>query len=186
MDSHFAGKALHSGKSIIGKFPQLSSLLIGWDNLASTSYGTKLTFEGDVGLYNWKDIEDVDSSTLIEITGSSAFNRMAFDVKGMIEKISDNSSFKNIITKYNGKQYVHAGIAFYGGGKNYSVFEAKNGTALNQYKISLSDVGRPELNIAAGDEPFYFFLYDATSAFTPDVQAKKLASGEAYDCIGNK
>ena len=86
----------------------------------------------------------------------------------------------------NGKQYVHGGIAFFGGGKNYSVFEGKGYSfhSLNGYEVKLSDVGKTELQLAAGDESFYFLLHDSTTAnFLPKRQEEILGSGKAYDCI---
>ena len=187
MDSHFAGAALQSGETVVGMFPQLEGLLTGWYDLSKTSYGAKLSFEGEVELYNWKLIDDVDSSSLIEVKGNySIFQRMIFDVKGMITELSKDSRFSNIITHYNGRSMAHAGIVFFGGGKNYNVFEAKNGTTLYPYSISFDDIQRPELTFAAGNEPFYFFLYDKTSSFSPKVQEEKLKTGEAYECIYKK
>ena len=184
MDSHFAGKALEDSEAVVNQFKQLEGLLNGWEDLARTSYGAKVSFDGDVELYNWKPVDDVDSSTLIEITGNfSIFNNMAFDVKGMITELSKQSDYSNIVTRYNNKNMVHAGIAFFGGGKNYCVFEAKNGTVLNNYNMSFDDIGRSELTWAAGEQPFYFFLYDKTSSFSPKVQEEKLKTGEAYECI---
>ena len=140
-----------------------------------------------MSIYNWKKIDDVDSSSLIEVKGNyPTFQRMVFDVKSMIETISQNPKFSNIITKYNGFSMAHAGIVFFGGGKNYSVFEPKNGTTLYYYSMNFNDIQRPELTFAAGDEPFYFFLYDKTSSFSPKVQEDKLKTGEAYECIYKK
>ena len=187
MDSHFAGAALADGSKVSEQFKQLEGLLDGWLNLAKTSYGAKLTFEGEVELYNWKRLDDVDSSSLIEITGNYAiFNDMSFDVKSLIENISKKAEYSNIVTSYNGHKMVHAGIAFFGGGKNYSVFEAKNNSMLYNYSMSFSDINKHEMVFAAGSEPFYFFLYDKTSSFSPKVQEEKLKTNAAYDCIYKK
>ena len=187
MDSHFAGAALTDGSRVVEQFRQLEGLLNGWENLAGTSYGAKVSFDGDVELYNWKPLYDVDSSTLIEATGNYAvFNNMTFDLKAMIDALSKQSDYSNIVTEYDHKRMVHAGITFFGGGKNYCVFEAKNGTVLNSYSMSFDDIGRSELIWVAGKQPFYFFLYDNTSIFSPKVQEEKLKTGEAYECIYKK
>lgn len=184
MDSHFAGAALADGSKISEQFKALDGLLVGWKDLAKTSYGAKVSFDGDVGLYSWKDINAVDSSSLLEITGNyGIFNNMAFDVKEMITEIASKKEYSNILTNHKGNSYVHAGIAFFGGGKNYNIFEAKNGTMLYNYQISFDDIGRPELIFAAGEEPFYFFLYDKSSPFSPKVQEDRLKTGEAYESI---
>ena len=181
MDSHFAGEALHNGRGN----PRLEKYLGKWYDLAKTSYGAKLYFEGDVELYNWKDMEDIDSSTLIEVKGASAFD-MKLDLQLMINTAKDKNreKFQNISTNYNGKDYVHAGIAFFGGGKNYSVFDSEKNITLGRYDVSLEEVDLDILELAAGTESFYFFLYDnTTKVFTPQMQQEKLADKSAYDCI---
>ena len=181
MDAHFSGGALADGSGFLG------GLLTGWNDLAKTSYGAKLTFEGDVRMYDWKDVESVDSSTLIEIMGESNYkDSISFNVKELIQEIAKTEHLKTIVHNENGKQYVHGGIAFFGGGKNYSVFEGKGYSfhSLNGYEVKLSDVGKTELQLAAGDESFYFLLHDSTTAnFLPKRQEEILGSGKAYDCI---
>ena len=182
LDTHFSGTALADGSSYLG------GLVKDWYNLAKTSYGVKLTFEGDVRMYNWKKLSDVDSSTLIEVYGVTAFEDIKFNVAELVDAISNNEKFSNIIYKdgQTGEKYVHAGIAFFGGGKNYSVFEDKNYETydLNGYEIRLSDVGKEMLQVASGNESFYFLLNDAsTQTFLPYHQDAILASDEAYSCI---
>ena len=187
MDSHFAGAALHNGKGLGALNANFEKYLGKWYDLAKTSYGAKLRFEGEVELYSWKDIEDIDSSTLIEVKGTSGFD-MKLDLQNMIETAlsKEPEKFKNIVTPYNNKNYVHAGIAFFGGGKNYSVFDSENPITLGHYDVSLADAGQQILAIAAGEEDFYFFIYDKTSPFTPQKQQEKLADKSAYDCIYKK
>ncbi len=188
MDSHFAGAALHNGRGLGAINANFEKYLGKWYDLAKTSYGAKLYFEGDVELYNWKDIEDIDSSTLIEVKGTSGFD-MELDIQQMIETAlsKEPEKFKNIITPYNNKNYVHAGIAFFGGGKNYSVFDSQKQITLGHYDVSLADAGQQILSIAAGEEDFYFFIYDNTSkVFTPQMQQEKLADKSAYECIYKK
>lgn len=189
MDSHFAGSMLHNGAEAM---PTLSKYLGTWRDLAKTSYGAKLRFEGEVGLYNWKAVDDVDSSTLIEVKGSvmnssGSVIQMELDVKAMLEaaKNAVGYDYSDIITKYNGdKDYVHAGIAFFGGGKNYCVFDSDS--QLAQYSVSLGVVGRSELIAAAGDENFHFFIYNNKSSFNPEAQESILTSEEAYDFVARK
>lgn len=182
MDSHFAGAALHNGKKLGSVNPNFEKYLGNWYNLAKTSYGVKLYFEGEVELYNWKDLEDIDSSTLIKIEGVSAFN-MELNLKEMVEMASQQPVFKNILTPHKEKNYVHAGIAFFGGGKNYSIFDSESDISLGRYEVSLDIVNKTILKIAAGNEDFYFFIYDKTSSFTPKMQEEKLADKSAYECI---
>ncbi len=185
MDSHFAGAALHNGRGLGAVNPNFEKYLGKWYDLAKTSYGAKLYFEGEVELYNWKDLEDIDSSTLIKIEGVSAFD-MELNLKGMVELASQKEVYKNILTPHKEKQYVHAGIAFFGGGKNYSIFDSEQEISLGRYEVSLDIVNQTILKIAAGNEDFYFFIYDKTSPFTPQMQEEKLADKSAYECIYKK
>lgn len=185
LDTHFSGPALHDGSAYLG------GLVADWKNLAKTSYGVKLTFEEDVRMYNWKDLSKIDSSTLIEVLGTSAFSEdIKLDILELIEALSKNPQFSNVTyTSEDQTQFLHAGIAFFGGGKNYCVFEGENYQTydLNGYAINLSDVGKGILQAASGEHDFYFLLCDATTLnFLPEDQARILASGEAYDCIYKK
>ncbi len=190
LDAHFAGPALEDGGNLLG------GLVKDWKDLAKTSYGVKLTFEGEVKLYTWKDIKDVDSSTLISKPEITSFEGLDFNVAEMLETLSKNPKFKDIVCKQKNEdgidtEYVHAGIAFFGGGKNYSVFEDANYSTydLNGYEIKLSEVNKAMLQTAAGNESFYFLLNDSTTYnFLPDKQAELLSdtSGIAYSCIYEK
>lgn len=186
IDSHFSGAALHKGHSILGESSQY------WKNLAKTSYGAKLTFEGEVWMYNWKPLNQIDSSTLIEIPEGSGFKDMLdFNVADMVGLVAEDERFSSITVDRNNTpddnkdDWVHAGIAFFGGGKNYGAFENKteNNTSLSSFEVSLADVGKPYLPIAAGVENFHFLLSADGSAFTPQVQEEMLASPDAYACL---
>ena len=137
-------------------------------------------------MYNWKLLEQIDSSTLIENLGPDNWTwaNLKFDVKTMVEGVSDDPRFSSIVTTYNGKKYVHAGIAFFGGGRNYSVFDnSAESEPLVGFTVSLDDVGQSMLKTAAGNESFYFMLCDQTSNFTVQKQIEMLASDKAYDCL---
>ena len=187
IDSHFSGTALADGTAI----SSVATLIGDWRDMAKTSYGAKLTLEEDVRMYCWKKLDDVDSSTLIEIAAgaSQTIKNLEFNVKELLLDIYEsNDNFKNIICDYKGTQYVHAGIAFFGGGKNYGVCEDGNTFSnLTGYTVTLSDVGRAELQWAAGNEPFYFLMHDASTLnFLPETQEEILNSDSAYDCIKPK
>lgn len=197
MDSHFSGGLLANGSEALnGRFAEV--LGSAWKNLARTSYGAKLTFDGDVRIYDWKLLDSVNSSTLIEKNmkmPNELFDKIDFDIKNMVEVIVDKPGYTNVVYKdksyNNGQTYVHGGIAFFGGGKNYGVFEEINSqdsfAQLNGYRISLGDVDASYLSAAAGDEDFYFLLHDATNlAFTPKHQDEILVSSDAYTNVYKK
>ncbi|MBQ4558454.1 MAG: Ig domain-containing protein [Clostridia bacterium] len=193
IDTHFAGAALADGKGLLGG--RFDDLISSWYDLAKTSYGAKLTLEGDVRMYNWKDIssEDeynkvLDSSTLIEIIGETSFGVLELDIKELIRRVEDKVGFESIITnqsKDGTGEYVHGGIAFFGGGKNYGVVEHRDHiykfAKLQGYEVKLSDVGKADLQLAAGDESFYFLLNDDHSGFLPKHQQDFLNTQNAED-----
>ena len=178
IDTHFSGMALANGEGLA------NGLISSWKDLAKTSYGAKLTMEGDVRIYDWKNVSSIDSSTLIEVIGSTSYD-LSFDIKELIDELASNEEkpYLNTIV-YNKQnddktttQYVHGGIAFFGGGKNYGVVDFKNYEfqQLNGYEVKLSDVGKVQLQVAAGDESFYFLLNDSTTTgFLPEDQEELL------------
>ena len=181
IDSHFAGEALHDGSKWTGMFEGFSN----WKNLSKVSYGAKLTFSGEVKMYNWKKLEEIDSSTLIEINTAlldkTIAEKLKFDVSEMVEMASKD--FSTIVTEDG---YVHAGIAFFGGGRNYGLFEDKANLQLEGFEVPLSAVDKEILENAAGTEHFYFNIYDkTTSGFTPEMQ-NNMSEAEMYACIYKK
>ena len=193
LDAHFAGEALKDGSR------WFSGALVGWKDLAKTSYGAKITLKTDVRLYSWKSIDDIDSSTLMENnltsndTSNQMFVNMKFDVKALVKSAaSTNAQYSDILYNYGGVDYVHAGIAFFGGGKNYSVVENLITSDFNhkftEYNVKLSelvdDKGQNQgyLQTAAGNEPFYFLIYNKNSTFTYQTQ---LNMTDKYSCLYN-
>ena len=183
LDSHFAGEALHNGSGYLG------GVLEGWYGLAKTSYGAKITLKDDVRLYSWKTLDSIDSSTLIEnnLGSDNSFAKVNFNVREILEtSIANNPAYSNIIYKYNGNDYVHAGIAFFGGGKNYGVVE--NAITANEivgylqeYEVSFDDLGdKAYLSTAAGNSSFYFLIYNSLSDFTYE---KQLNMPNKYSCL---
>ena len=196
MDSHFAGAALADG-DVFSKYVEGTDALSTWKNLAKTSYGAKLTLEGDVRMYCWKMLDTVDSSSLIEVSenftqlGRLNLSNMKFDVAEMVKTLTSIDRFKNVV--YNDKSgttWVHGGIAFFGGGKNYGVIDYSNYTYhdFREYEISFATIGRFELNIAAGSESFYFYMHDATTeSFLPDEQQRLINNAqEGFACLEKK
>ena len=221
VDSHFAGTALDDGANF-KDFAAQSSALNYWKNMAKTSYGVRLTLSGDVRMYCWKVLNDVDSTSLIETINGFSLGlldaaSLAFDIPTLVRSaVSSNSNLVNVIYNpevnaevKNGKgtwmqiwnsvneqgnkemqQYdkVHAGIAFFGGGKNYSVLDYDGFDFYEfskPYEISLADAGRYELTLAAGTEEFYFVLYDSTTLnFLYEKQEEmKNNPEEGYSCL---
>ena len=58
---------------------------------------------------------------------------------------------------------------------------------LNGYEVKFSDINKIELQVAAGDESFYFLLNDSTTqGFLPDDQTTILEGANAYAPIYKK
>ena len=195
LETHFAGNYLHSGNMFGERFGGFTY----WYDLAKTSYGAKLTFEGDVRLYNWKPLSDIDSSILVDNNLNDKFHndafananfdptKLDFSITEMVEHVSTKSGYKDIIDQIDGKNYVHNGIVIYGGGKNYSIFENNVDSvsfnhAFQHYPVSFADVDQQLLTLAAGGEEFAFFIYDRNGTFTyNDQQSLK----NKYECVYN-
>ena len=183
LDAHFAGEALHNGSGY------LDGVLVGWYGLAKTSYGAKVTLKDDVRLYSWKPIESIDSSTLLEnnLGSDNAFSVVEFNIREILEaSIATNPAYSNIIYKYGGENYIHAGIAFFGGGKNYSVVEnalTSNDIVgyLQEYEVAFKDLGdKAYFAAAAGNDSFYFLIYNSLSDFTYE---KQINMQNKYSCL---
>lgn len=203
MDSHFAGPMLYNGpEGVPFQFRDYGGYVVDWHDLAKTSYGAKLTFEGEVWINTWKDVDKVDSKSLIDVRtpnvgGSEALEMLELNLGQMIAYVKAHEeefpALKNITTSYDGKDYVHAGIAFFGGGKNYSVIEFADGAGgmvddLNPHNISLGMVEKGFLESAAGPEEFCFFICSGltvgSEGFSPEVQ--KNMEGQYDAIIGRK
>ena len=183
VDTHFNGSALIDGDPMF---------LSGATKLGATSKGTKINILNNTKFYDWKDITELDTSTLIQLSKGidDSIKDLLFknfDIAQLIrdELVGENAKFiyeidepvldengKPIIN--NGKpetttvEYVHGGIAFYGGGKNYSVMtnteEQLNNLQLNKLdKIRLTGI----LSSFSGSEPFKFYMYDRFANVTP-------------------
>lgn len=173
MESHFAG-----GMLVGETFKQFD----GWWNLAATSYPAVLHMVGNVVLDDWKPLSNVDSSTLIETNNNIAAETsfLNLNIRAMLESLKkSDEKYKNIIAeRSDGQKYVHGGIAFYGGGYNYSIVDFSEYTfeQMKQYTINLSVLNRPDndqslqqqgqmLPYAAGGEDFRFIMFDASSTY---------------------
>lgn len=147
-------------------------------NLAGVSWQSRLTLKGDVRFYDWKTIEGLDSTTLI----SGSNHLVKFDIRDIIRKVANDESRPefcgNIIREYQGEEYVHGGIAFYGGGQNVSTVDFSGYTGysfLPLLEVDLTDpaFGYPNaeniLTLSAGYGPFRFYMYRNTEAgITPE------------------
>ena len=174
-----------------------------WDNIGGTSYSAVLHLVGDVRMYNWKSLATVDSSTLIELPGGvdsqTAF--LQLNMSEMLNKVCTygDKQYEDLIVDEGGVQYVHGGIAMYGGGKNYGMvdFSDFDGELPTEYHVNLSVLAIGEessadsplylqgtmLPLAAGTQDFRFFMYDGRSDSSIDAQREAFALGTAFSFI---
>lgn len=166
METHFSGEFL------------LGGTITTWKDCAATSYASALRIVGDVKMLDWKNLSNVDSSTLIEVTGD-ANPWLSMDVAEMMKEVANvKSECRDIILNVGGTEYVHGGIAFYGGGYNYSYLdltEANDETkqfGVYDVNISVLENSKDEnirnqgkmLPLAAGAGYFRFYLYNNKSS----------------------
>lgn len=166
METHFSGELL------------LGGTITAWKDCAATSYASALRLVGDVKMLDWKNLSNVDSSTLIEVTGE-ANPWLSMNVAAMMKEVAKvNTACSDIILKVGETEYVHGGIAFYGGGYNYSYLdltEANDETKqFGVYDVNISVLQNSEnenirqqgkmLPMAAGAGDFRFYLYNNKSS----------------------
>ncbi len=165
METHFSGEFLYGG-------------ITTWEGCAATSYASALRIVGDVKMLDWKNLSNVDSSTLIEVTGE-ANPWLSMNVAEMMKEVAKvKKECRDIILNVGGTEYVHGGIAFYGGGYNYSYLdltEANDETKqFGVYDVNISVLENSEkenikqqgemLPRAAGKGDFRFYLYNNKSS----------------------
>lgn len=190
-ESCFAGPMLDGG----------AIALDYWTDIGGTSYSAVLKLVGDVRIYDWKSLATVDSSTLIELPGGASGNTafLQLNIREMLNKVKNygGDAYSDLIYTADGGEYVHGGIAMYGGGKNYGIvdFSEFGGEMPTEYSINLSILAQGEDNmsnlylqgtmlpLAAGTQDFRFFMYDASSEFGYQKQIEDIASGTAFDFI---
>ncbi len=179
IQSKFGGPALY-----YGKYNQID--LLDWENVGGTSFASRLTLAGEVQLRDWKKISSIDSSTLIEITPDDVADPLIrFDIK---EILNSSAVYDAFVDTVDGEEYVHGGIACYGGGYNYCsvVYESgENAFSAEPYlslEADLQTIGIDRINAllaAAGNRPFFFLMYGRDSAFS--YREQLATESTAYD-----
>lgn len=166
METHFSGEFL------------LGDTITTWKDCAATSYASALRIVGDVKMLDWKNLSNVDSSTLIEVTGD-ANDWLSMNVAEMMKEVANvEEKCRDIILNVGGTEYVHGGIAFYGGGYNYSYLDLTRANdetkqfGVYDVNISVLENSKDEniqkqgkmLPMAAGAGDFRFYLYNNKSS----------------------
>lgn len=186
LECNFSGELLKEGASGGVNFD-------GWQGVGGTSFASALRLEGDVRLYDWKDISLIDSSTLIE----TEMPELKLDVAAMLSYVSSlGPEYGDILLSEGENRFVHGGIALYGGGKNYSSVDLSGldgeRNDLAEYPINLDVLSKAEGNTgyqgqilpsAAGTQDFRFFLYRKDGPCGLAAQRRDAAEGRKYAAV---
>ena len=99
------------------------------NSVGGISYPVKLTIKGDTRFYDYKDINSIDASVLIEENLSTLMNEF-FDSKITIDNFFP---VKELLRRYvtDNKEYINPIICYYGGGRNYSSIDFEEITTNN-------------------------------------------------------
>ena len=96
---------------------------------------------------------------------------LTLNVANMLKTVTEKEEeYSDIINNIDGKDYVHGGIAFYGGGYNYSYLDLSQANEATKdfgvYDVAMEDAGEQGqmLKAAAGEGLFRFYLYNKKSS----------------------
>ena len=134
-ESSFNGAYLYNGMPSLVK--RLATIFgITPSDIGGTSYPVELTLTGDTRFYDWKDVDSIDSSSLIESNfaayigqlggSSSELSNLSIDsffpMKAILKQYCINNGLVYTETDTDNKAhyYVNRPVAWYGGGYNGS------------------------------------------------------------------
>lgn len=195
VESNFAGALLYEGAAdLTGNDSNYAKITPAWRKSGGTSFASILRLAGDVRTYDWKKVANVDSSTLIEPVGDGVLSEvMKFNVAEMLKEVDGKSGYAKLLEVVDGQPQVHGGIAFYGGGRNYSQIDlsqlnddldnfAELSINIGQFESSGNAVVQRQaqlLPLAAGNHDFNFWMYSADCANDYYWQQNKSYDGVA-------
>ena len=156
-DTYFNGCFLYNGipSFIINTFNQIMPGVITQpNNISGTMKPSLLNLEGDVRFYDWKNIETIDASCLIEERLGEFLGSIPDigDLVGDLDKIDIDSYFpmksllatlasnKNYVYQVDEDSYLNTPIAYYGGGSNLSSVNYQNVTNLDLGEVLDVDI----------------------------------------------
>ncbi len=153
-----AFESMFNGPLLYGGIPTMLTKLLGSylnaplpEKVGGTSRPVHLTLRGDTRFYDWKDIDSIDVSALIDENISRTLNQMGYgnknvtidDIFPMKSALKKESQAKDLIYTKDDKSYVNTAIAYYGGGMNNSAIDIESDTTYNSYSdetiVSLLD-----------------------------------------------
>ncbi len=148
-----AFESLFNGPLLYGGIPSMLTKLLGSylnaplpKKIGGTSRPVHLTLKGDTRFYDWKDIDTIDVSSLIEENISRTLNQMGYgdknvtidDIFPMKSALKKESTSKGLVYTKDNKSYVNTAIAYYGGGMNNSTVDIKSDSTYCTYSDETS------------------------------------------------
>lgn len=196
-ETNFSGSVLNGDKTASFEFAE------SW-GVGGTSYGCIVRLEGDVRFYDWKSVDNIDSSQLIEVFSGGNFDGFVLNIRKMIETVVESAQAAGdhgydgiFATDESGNKYINSAMVSYGGGKNFTAVDTSALDAFlngfTEYRINISVLTTSDdpdikqqgeyLPLAAGTQDFVFRLYSADSANSLEAQLAAYENGTAYDGI---
>lgn len=199
MESNFSGTVLNGDNIIDAGLEEYAG---DW-KIGGTMFASAIRLEGDVRFYDWKSVNNMDSSGLIEVYAGGTFDRFKLDIKKLIESVVElankkgDHSFDDIFTVRNGEKYVNSAMVKYGGGKNYANIDTSKLNAqyvdFARYDVNIGILKETDdkilqdqgtyLPLAAGTRDFNFYLYSSNSKNSLDKQLSDHETGRAYEGV---
>ncbi len=199
MESNFSGPVLNGDNLLDAGLEEFAK---NW-KIGDTMFASAIRLEGDVRFYDWKSVNNMDSSQLVEVFAGGKFDRFKLDIKKMIESVVDiahskgDNSYDDIFTIENNEKFLSSAMVKYGGGKNYANID------LSKLDTRYKDFTRYDVNIgilketndkdlqdqgtylplAAGTQDFNFFLYSNSSEKSLYKQLDDHETGVAYSGV---
>ncbi len=188
LESQFSGQALIStelGDTFTTAFASISGdndFVLNWQSIGGTSYASVLNLTGTTNIYAWKDVDSVDTDSLINIveSGSEDIDKylayLDFDIGSMILSIDD---YEDMTVTVDGTTYAYCGICMYGGGYNYSQVNVDSTSPLyssTMYSVNLSELEyeydiKGLLATVAGTEDFRFYMQSSSGSYNMSAES---------------
>ncbi|MDY6093986.1 MAG: hypothetical protein SPI58_02950 [Candidatus Enteromonas sp.] len=162
-------------------------------NMGRTSYPVELTFRGNNRFYDWKPVDSIDASSLIEENISSLLSAIGyggknFTVDGIFPmKLALKQAAKksSLLHEEGGNSYLNTAVAHYGGGVNLSSVQGLTPSEENsfseelevdllRYLVETSPGGnslllKEAVPLVIGSHPFRFIVNGKEEAGNPHI-----------------
>lgn len=144
-ESMFNGPYLYNGTPTgIHSFLDMFSAILP-NKISGTSYPVLVNVSDDCKFYDWKNIDSIDTSVLIEENISSVIKQLfgkefeltMEDYFPMKSLLKDELTNKNYFFNHEGNKYINSKVAWYGGGLNLSSINFVNEDLGDKLNINL-------------------------------------------------